>query len=228
VRREGEEITISYGPWPDTAFFLLFGFLPADNPHNSVVLFASPEQVAEVLWTEVSWGAACTHVFARCAWCVFWLHTILMASSHHCHYSNMQVCGGQQPPLASWDAVVSDEMRQRYSGLVVSGDGWDARMDNAVHAVCNALRGLVSGDAGARLAAGKQRSQAEEGRGDKQLAVSALARRVVRRACAQRLAAAEAKLGAKSEEPTSHLAALAAAFTARQLTLLRKLAAWCG
>mmetsp|Transcript_10299 Transcript_10299/g.29398 ORF Transcript_10299/g.29398 Transcript_10299/m.29398 type:complete len:493 (+) Transcript_10299:214-1692(+) len=34
-----EEVTISYGGWPNDLFYLLFGFVPAENPHDSVVLF---------------------------------------------------------------------------------------------------------------------------------------------------------------------------------------------
>ena len=34
-------MTISYGQHPDEVFYLFFGFLPEDNPANSVVLFTS-------------------------------------------------------------------------------------------------------------------------------------------------------------------------------------------
>ena len=37
--RAGEEITISYGKWSSEVFFLFFGFLPPDNPWDSVPLF---------------------------------------------------------------------------------------------------------------------------------------------------------------------------------------------
>lgn len=39
--REGEEVTISYGDWPNDVFLLFFGFLPQANEHDSVVLFHS-------------------------------------------------------------------------------------------------------------------------------------------------------------------------------------------
>lgn len=37
--RAGEEVTISYGNWSSEVFFLFFGFLPADNPWDYVILF---------------------------------------------------------------------------------------------------------------------------------------------------------------------------------------------
>ena len=42
---QGEEVTISYGPWPNDPFFLYFGFVPRGNPNDAVVLF---DDVAEV------------------------------------------------------------------------------------------------------------------------------------------------------------------------------------
>ena len=38
-RREGEEVTISYGDWPNDVFLLFFGFLPEGNQHDSLLLF---------------------------------------------------------------------------------------------------------------------------------------------------------------------------------------------
>lgn len=35
----GTEVSINYGPWSNDLFFLLFGFVPQDNPQESVVLF---------------------------------------------------------------------------------------------------------------------------------------------------------------------------------------------
>ena len=43
---EGEEVTISYGPWPNDPFFLYFGFVPSLNPNDAVVLFADVTEVA--------------------------------------------------------------------------------------------------------------------------------------------------------------------------------------
>lgn len=37
--RAGEEVTISYGSWPNDVFLLFFGFVPDGNEHNAVVLF---------------------------------------------------------------------------------------------------------------------------------------------------------------------------------------------
>ncbi len=64
--REGEEVTICYGPWPDDVFALFYGFLPREptaaagqpdggngggdampNPHDKVSLFADLPHVAE-------------------------------------------------------------------------------------------------------------------------------------------------------------------------------------
>lgn len=42
----GAEVTISYGPWPNEVYLAYFGFLPYDNPFDSVVLFDTlPELV---------------------------------------------------------------------------------------------------------------------------------------------------------------------------------------
>ena len=37
--RAGDEVTISYGPWPNDVFYLLFGFVPRNNPFDVAVLF---------------------------------------------------------------------------------------------------------------------------------------------------------------------------------------------
>ncbi|KAL6765411.1 hypothetical protein V8C86DRAFT_797283 [Haematococcus lacustris] len=47
--RAGQEITISYGAWPDAAFCLLFGFVPQVNPHNSCCLFPTVLHMARSL-----------------------------------------------------------------------------------------------------------------------------------------------------------------------------------
>ena len=43
---QGEEVTISYGPWPNDPFFLYFGFVPEGNPNDAVVLFDELGDVA--------------------------------------------------------------------------------------------------------------------------------------------------------------------------------------
>ena len=43
---QGEEVTISYGPWPNDPFFLYFGFVPEGNPNDAVVLFDDVDDVA--------------------------------------------------------------------------------------------------------------------------------------------------------------------------------------
>lgn len=45
--RAGEEVVISYGNWPNDVFLLFFGFVPAHNPHDAVVLFNSAEELVE-------------------------------------------------------------------------------------------------------------------------------------------------------------------------------------
>ncbi|MEW5297266.1 MAG: hypothetical protein WDW36_000488 [Sanguina aurantia] len=42
----GQEVTISYGPWPAQPFFLLFGFVPGCNPYESVSLFTDLDHMA--------------------------------------------------------------------------------------------------------------------------------------------------------------------------------------
>ncbi|KAL3138967.1 hypothetical protein ABBQ32_005776 [Trebouxia sp. C0010 RCD-2024] len=43
--RENEEVTISYGDWPNDVFLLFFGFLPDNNQHDAVVLFRTLEDL---------------------------------------------------------------------------------------------------------------------------------------------------------------------------------------
>ncbi|DBA72040.1 TPA: hypothetical protein ACH3X2_010775 [Trebouxia sp. C0005] len=45
--RNGEEVTISYGDWPNDVFLLFFGFLPEGNQHDSVVLFDTLQDLAQ-------------------------------------------------------------------------------------------------------------------------------------------------------------------------------------
>lgn len=39
VSSAGEEVTISYGAFPNEVFLVYFGFLPSHNPHDAVILF---------------------------------------------------------------------------------------------------------------------------------------------------------------------------------------------
>ena len=43
---EGAEVLISYGDWPNDPFFLYFGFVPAGNRHDAVVLFDTVDALA--------------------------------------------------------------------------------------------------------------------------------------------------------------------------------------
>ncbi|DBB02689.1 TPA: hypothetical protein ACH3X3_011645 [Trebouxia sp. C0006] len=45
--RNGEEVTISYGDWPNDVFLLFFGFLPEGNQHDSVVLFDTVQDLTD-------------------------------------------------------------------------------------------------------------------------------------------------------------------------------------
>lgn len=46
IQSAGQEVTISYGPWPSQPFFLLFGFVPGANPYESVSLFTDLDHMA--------------------------------------------------------------------------------------------------------------------------------------------------------------------------------------
>jgi flagellar hook-basal body complex protein FliE len=48
----GEQVTISYGPWPTEPLLLLFGFVPQHNPHDSLVLFSDLQHIAHC-WLEM-------------------------------------------------------------------------------------------------------------------------------------------------------------------------------
>lgn len=43
---EGEEVCISYGPWPNDPFFLYFGFVPDGNPNDAATLFEDGDAAA--------------------------------------------------------------------------------------------------------------------------------------------------------------------------------------
>jgi hypothetical protein len=45
---KGEEVTISYGDWPNDVLLLFFGWVPElkENPHDSVVLFSDLRELA--------------------------------------------------------------------------------------------------------------------------------------------------------------------------------------
>ena len=47
VRSAGQEVSISYGPWPNDVFYLFFGFVPDHNPHDSLVLFTDLQEMVE-------------------------------------------------------------------------------------------------------------------------------------------------------------------------------------
>ena len=46
--RPGEAVTISYGPWPNDVFYLFFGFVPDDNPHDTIVMFHDLQEMVEL------------------------------------------------------------------------------------------------------------------------------------------------------------------------------------
>jgi hypothetical protein len=48
----GDQVTISYGPWPSEPLLLLFGFVPDHNPHDSLVVFSDVQHMAEC-WLEM-------------------------------------------------------------------------------------------------------------------------------------------------------------------------------
>ena len=49
----GAEVTISYGNWPNEVFLLLFGFVPMDNPADTVTLFVDLDD-----WLEAAASSA--------------------------------------------------------------------------------------------------------------------------------------------------------------------------
>lgn len=55
--QEGQEVSISYGPWPAEVFTTLFGFVPTPNPHDHLVLYtnllALAQQACEVLLAQL-------------------------------------------------------------------------------------------------------------------------------------------------------------------------------
>lgn len=50
----GDEVTISYGSWPNDVFLLFFGFIPRGNPNDSVVLFGDLGEVADFVAEEAA------------------------------------------------------------------------------------------------------------------------------------------------------------------------------
>lgn len=53
----GDQVCISYGPWPTEPLLLLFGFVPQHNPHDSLVLFSDLEHMADCFLEAVASSA---------------------------------------------------------------------------------------------------------------------------------------------------------------------------
>ena len=65
--RAGEEVHISYGQFNNAVFYLFFGFVPDDNPWDSVTIFRDiPDMVAyhDMLEVGADYILACHHLFA--------------------------------------------------------------------------------------------------------------------------------------------------------------------
>jgi hypothetical protein len=62
--QEGQEVSISYGPWPAEVFTTLFGFVPTPNPHDQLVLYtnllALAQQVCQLLLQQLQSSVAAT------------------------------------------------------------------------------------------------------------------------------------------------------------------------
>ena len=107
--RAGEEVTISYGRWSSEVFFLFFGFLPPDNPWDSVALFADlSEMIAYHDELEVGQPCACISVReTSCKYCqdrqlcmaCFW-HIDESACAATCHAAHCRATSSaDNPPL---------------------------------------------------------------------------------------------------------------------------------
>jgi hypothetical protein len=46
-RSAGEEVSICYGAFPNEVFLLLFGFVPEENPYDSVALFSGAQELLQ-------------------------------------------------------------------------------------------------------------------------------------------------------------------------------------
>ena len=55
---EGEEVTISYGPWCSEVLYLYYGFVVPENPHEAVTLFDGPEDFVDFLARERLWDGS--------------------------------------------------------------------------------------------------------------------------------------------------------------------------
>lgn len=44
-------MTISYGGHPNAVFYLFYGFLPGQNPHDAIVLFSAKEELKPYMQT---------------------------------------------------------------------------------------------------------------------------------------------------------------------------------
>lgn len=52
---EGEEVTISYGPWCSEVMYLYYGFVVPGNPHEAVALFEGADDFVDFLARERLW-----------------------------------------------------------------------------------------------------------------------------------------------------------------------------
>jgi len=98
----GEEVTISYGAWPNDLFFLLFGFVPDNNPHDAVVLFDGAEEALRFLNDTAEQSGAP-------------------------HWKGDGLAGSME---AAAEALAEVD----FSRLLVTWDGFDERLMQALHA----------------------------------------------------------------------------------------------
>ena len=124
--RAGEQVTISYGStMPNELYFLLFGFVASEpNPHDSVTLFRGLEDVARTYVETVRKlpGHVAEAVEEQ-------QHDGVSTMDDEEKVARDLVASMQEAFVSS---VESDDMAWAYDRLVVTAQGFDARMEAAV------------------------------------------------------------------------------------------------
>jgi len=122
--QKGEEVTISYGKWPNDVFLLFFGFIPKENENDSVVLFQNLDEIVEFISEVVAEGIGVKPES---------LNTIKDADSREQWYTELskelREGGG-----TGGEGAVSVDVESDYTRMVLTPSGIDYRLLDSVSA----------------------------------------------------------------------------------------------
>lgn len=121
--QKGEEVTISYGKWPNDVFLLLFGFIPKGNEYDGLVLFQNLDEIVEFIAGVIAQG---TGVEAES------IDPIKDTDSRKQWYTELSKelsAGGEEE-----EGAVSVDIENDYTRMVLTPSGIDYRLLEGVGA----------------------------------------------------------------------------------------------